>query len=129
METIIVPCTRQKIWDTHPNAGPTQARDAYIGSPFRRWRAFAEDSGSPWFILSTKYGFIPPEWPISNYSVPISEAESDPAFLATLQSQARELGFDTCEVLRVLDWDRFLRLVQQALGNARTGVVLHRILY
>lgn len=129
METIIVPCTRQKIWDTHPNAGPTQARDAYIGFPFRRWRAFAEDSGSPWFILSTKYGFTPPEWPISNYSVPISEAESDSAFLATLRSQARELGFDTCEVLRVLDWERFLRLVQLALGAARTSVVLHKILY
>jgi hypothetical protein len=129
MDAIIVPCTRQKIWDTSPNAGPTQARDAYTGSAFRRWRAYAEDTGLPWFILSTKYGLTPPDLPITNYNVTISEAESDPTFQQTLRSQVRDLRIDECEQVRVLDWERFQALVQQALGAARTRVVLHRILY
>lgn len=129
MEAIIVPSTRQKIWDINPNAGPTQARDAYTGAAFMRWRAYAEDSGFPWFILSTKYGLTPPDLPIQNYHVTISEAESDPAFLQTLRSQVRDLKIDECAKVQVLDWERFQALVQQALGVAQVRVVLHRILY
>jgi hypothetical protein len=71
MVAIIVPCTKQKVWDKSPNTGPVQARDAYLGPAFRTWRAYAEDSGSPWFILSTKYGLIEPDVSSSNYNVPI----------------------------------------------------------
>ena len=129
MEAIIVPCTRQKVWDARPNAGPTQARDAYTGSAFMRWRAYAEDSGWPWFILSTKYGLTPPDLPITNYNVTISEAESDPLFLQTLKIQVRSLGVDECNRVLVLDWERFQTLIEQALTGGRTRVVLHRILY
>ncbi len=129
MEAIIVPSTRQKVWDTHHNAGPTQARDAYTGSAFARWRAFAEASGSPWFILSTKYGLLTPDQPIANYSVTISEAESDPAFVALLREQIKVHSLDRCRRVSVLDWERFQALIRQALGEAETEVDLHKILY
>jgi len=129
MDAIVVPCTKQKVWDESPNTGPVQARDAYVGPAFRTWRAYAEDSGSPWFILSTKYGLIVPDDSISNYSVAISEAEADPVFMERLQSQIRELGLDRCERIRVLDLERFAVLIQQAMGSSSVKVDTHKILF
>jgi hypothetical protein len=129
LESIVVPCTRQKVWDTEPLRGPTQARDAYTGAAFRTWRAFAEAADCPWYILSTKYGLVLPELAITNYSVPISEAESDPAFLAALGAQARAFGLDRCTSIVVLDWERFGTLVRRAIGEAGPLVRLHKILY
>jgi len=128
-DAIIVPGTKQKVWDARPNAGPVQARDAYTGPAFLTWRAFAENSGSPWYILSTKYGLVSPLLPITNYNVPISEAEADPAFLDTLRGQLREYQLDRCDRIWVLDWGRFQVLVQRAMGGSPTLVGLHRILF
>jgi Family of unknown function (DUF6884) len=129
MNAIIVPCTKRKVWDTTPNAGPVQARDAYAGPAFMTWRAFAEDSARPWFILSTKYGLIRPDLAITNYSVPISEAEADPAFVELLSRQVAELQLDRCDEVLVLDLERFQALVRKALGAAPTKVALHKILF
>jgi len=43
---VIVPCGRSKIWDKNPDAGPTVAKDAYAGSPFKVNRRYAERVGS-----------------------------------------------------------------------------------
>ena len=129
MEAIIVPSTRQKVWDTEPLRGPTQARDAYTGPAFRAWRAFAEAADCPWYILSTKYGFVLPEWAITNYSVPISEAEADSEFVAELKTQARAFGLDRCTSVVVLDLERFETLVRRAVGQPGPPVRLHKILY
>ncbi len=45
------------------------AQDLYIGSLFRCRRAYAERTGLPWFILSPKYGLIPPDDVIEPYDV------------------------------------------------------------
>jgi hypothetical protein len=129
MDAIIVPSTRQKVWDKSPNAGPVQARYAYVGPAFATWRACAEDSGLSWFILSTKYGLIAPDIPISNYNVPVSEAEADPVFMELLRSQVREFGLDQCERIQVLDLERFAGLMQQALGSSSVQVITHKILF
>jgi hypothetical protein len=129
MDAIIVPCTKQKVWDKSPNAGPVQARDAYLGPAFRTWRAYAEDSGSPWFILSTKYGLITPDVSISNYNIAISEAEADPVFMERLQLQIRELELDRCDRIRVLDLERFAGLIEQAMGSSAAKVEIHKILF
>ena len=129
MDAIIVPCTKRKVWDASPNAGPVPARDAYTGPAFMTWRAFAEDSGSPWFVLSTKYGLIEPQVTISNYNIPISEAEADPEFLERLRAQVAELQIDACEHVLVLDLERFHALMQQAMGPAAGKVGLHKILF
>ncbi len=129
MDAIIVPSTKQKVWDRDPNTGPVQARYAYVGPAFTTWRAYAEDSGSSWYILSTKYGLIAPEIPISNYSVPVSEAEADPVFMELLRSQVREFGLHQCERIQVLDLERFAVLVQQAMGPSPVQVSTHKILF
>lgn len=129
MDAIIVPCTKNKVWDARPNAGPMQARDAYTGPAFMTWRAYAEDSGSPWFILSTKYGLIEPHLTISNYNTPMSEAEADPDFLERLRTQIAEFQLDLCDRVLVLDLERYQALMQQAMGTASEKVALHKILF
>jgi hypothetical protein len=129
MDAIIVPCTKKKVWDASPNAGPVPAREAYTGPAFLTWRAFAEDSGSPWFILSTKYGLVEPLVAISNYNIPISEAEADPEFLERLRTQIAEFQIDLSDRVLVLDLERFEVLMRQAMGPASGKVSLHKILF
>ena len=54
---VIVPCGREKTWDKVAETGPTQAGDAYLGTPFVVNKSFAEQFGDAWMILSAKYGF------------------------------------------------------------------------
>jgi hypothetical protein len=129
MDAIIVPCTQQKVWSADPNAPPTPARDAYTAAAFKTWRAFAESSGVPWFVLSTKYGLVTPDQPISNYHVPISEAESDPDFLDTLRAQFREYGLGEFQSLVVLDWERFQEILKKVAAGSSAKVQLRKILY
>lgn len=62
---VIIACGSLKIWDRYPGVGPTAARDAYTGTPFRTNRAYAERFGDEWRILSAKYGLIEPEFIIA----------------------------------------------------------------
>ena len=39
---VIVPCGRSKVWKKRPEAGPTKAKNAYVGSPFKVNREYAE---------------------------------------------------------------------------------------
>ncbi len=61
---VIVPCGRAKVWDKHPDAGPTQARAAYVGAPFVVNREYAETFGSAWVVLirpnSLHLNIVPP---------------------------------------------------------------------
>jgi hypothetical protein len=63
MKTLCVfPSGTKKIWDINPDAGPTPAKDVYIG-PFAKKceeyvGKFFPDS---WWILSSKYGFLYPD--------------------------------------------------------------------
>jgi len=63
----IVPCGNKKIWDVFPDAGPTPAKNAYVGgfaSKCQEYaRAFYPDN---YFILSAKYGFLQPEEIVPN---------------------------------------------------------------
>ena len=49
---VIVACGARKIWDDNPNAGPTPAKDAYTGAPFKVNRRYAETFSDRWVILS-----------------------------------------------------------------------------
>jgi hypothetical protein len=44
-----------------------EARDLYVSSLFRKARRFAEESESPWFILSAEHGLVAPRQVISPY--------------------------------------------------------------
>jgi len=58
----IIPCGNRKIWDKNPNAGPTRAKDVYIGPFAKKCKEYAEKFYlSSWCILSAKYGFLFPD--------------------------------------------------------------------
>ena len=57
----LVSCVAKK------RTGTVAAKDLYISPWFRLARRYVESSGGPWFILSTKYGLLKPDRPISPY--------------------------------------------------------------
>src|SRR4051794_2408965 len=112
MDAIILPCTQEKVWDGQLTSGSVPAKDAYAKPAFRVWRSYAERSGCAWFLLSTKYGLIPPEQLIDKYNVPVSSALSNAAFLRLLAAQGKELGisgFDRLILLIGSDSNPWLR--------------------
>ena len=67
---VVVSDCKQKIWDRNPEAGPTKARAAFVGKFYKTNREYAEKFGDAWVILSTKDGFIAPDFLIpENYDV------------------------------------------------------------
>ena len=129
MDAIIIPCTQEKIWDSEPTLGAVAAKDAYTKPVFRTWRSYAEQSGCPWFILSTKYGLITPDQPIQKYNVPISAAVRDAALASRLEAQGHELNLGSFERIVLLDWERFKPLVRAATGRLQVKCVLRKIQY
>jgi hypothetical protein len=129
MEAIIVPCTQEKIWDTQPRAGAVPAKDAYTKPAFRAWRVYAEQSGCPWFILSTKYGLLHPDQPIEPYDIRTSAAQNDPVLLSLLHRQGRELNLAQYEQIVLLDWERFEPLIRAAVPDRSVRCVLRRLQY
>lgn len=92
---VIVPCGSSKIWDKLPSAGPTVAKQAYTGSPFKLNRRYAECFGVRWVILSAKYGFISPESDLSGpYEVTFKRKSSEPIAFDILKQQVVEMGLD-----------------------------------
>ena len=57
----LVSCVKTK------GSAPAKAKDLYISSWFRKARAFVEETGAPWRILSAQYGLVHPEEVIAPY--------------------------------------------------------------
>ncbi len=92
---VIVPCGQSKVWDNHPDAGPTAAAEAYYGSPFKVNREFAKHFGDSWIILSAKYGFISPDVELPGpYEVTFKKKASGPVSMETLRWQVKTKGLD-----------------------------------
>lgn len=128
-EIIVVPCTQEKVWDASPDSGPVPAKDAYAKDAFRQWRRYAEGSGKRWFVLSTKFGLIQPDQPITRYNVPVSSAVRDLALRDRLKRQGREFGLEQADKVILLDWEKFEPLVRAAVGDSGTTCVLRRVCY
>lgn len=129
MDAIIVPGTAEKIWRTRPALGHVPAREAYTKPCFLTWRAYAEQSGCPWFILSTNYGLIPPGQLIWDYNVPVSAALESAALRERLVRQGRELDLGQFATVVLLDWERFRPLVESAIGAAPVRCVVRPLCY
>lgn len=52
---------------------PAPARDLYISEWFTRARKLAEATGSNWFILSARFGLVPPDQVIAPYDVTLND--------------------------------------------------------
>lgn len=89
---VIVPCGRSKIWSRQPSVGPTLAKDAYTGSPFKVNRKYAEQKSDVWIILSAKYGFVSPDFEIPGpYEVTFKRKSSGPVTIEIMKQQVVKL--------------------------------------
>jgi hypothetical protein len=46
---------------------PAEARDLYLSALFTKARAYVEQSGDPWFILSAEHGLVSPQDVVAPY--------------------------------------------------------------
>ncbi len=89
---VIVPCGSSKIWSKQPDCGPIAAADAYIGTPFKLNREYAECFGGAWVVLSAKYGFVLPEFEIpESYEVTFKRPSTRPVNIEVLERQVVEM--------------------------------------
>jgi hypothetical protein len=121
---VIIACGSAKVWDRHPDAGPTAARHAYVGVPFKVHRAYAERFGDAWVILSAKYGFLRPEDLIPGpYNVTFKRRSSRPIDQASLHRQVLEQGLDHFDQVIALGGADYRARVKDAFAS--TSVQLH----
>lgn len=93
MTVVVVPCGKAKVWAKEPERGPALAREAYVGSPFKVNRGYAEAvAPGRWLILSAKYGLLDPDQLIEDYDVSFNRPASGPIETAALAAQARARG-------------------------------------
>jgi len=112
---VVVPCGKGKIWDKYPDAGPTSAKDAYTGAPFRVNREYAECFGEKWVILSAKYGFVSPDFTIPGpYDVSFKDRSTPSVSVETLQKQIREQDLSHFDLVIGLGGKEYRNVIEQA---------------
>ena len=89
---VIVPCGSLKVWDRHPDAGPTRAEDAYIGPLFSKNKAYARRFAAEWMILSAKCELIAPSFVIPGaYNVTFKRPSTHPIAASDVAKQAEQI--------------------------------------
>lgn len=122
---VVVPCGSRKIWDEEADAGPTRAKDAYRGAPFKVNREYAEKfSPNSWVILSAKYGFISPDFVIQgNYDVSFYEPPPTSINDQELKRQVRQKGLDRFNRVIILGSQTYADKVRVAFAGTQSRVV------
>jgi len=116
---VIVPCGLSKIWKKRPDAGPTPARLAYIGVPFKVNREYAERFGDQWVVLSAKYGFITPSFVVPGpYNVTFKRRSTNPVSIDVLRRQVADLSLGDFGDVLALGGKEYLQVVAAAFEGA-----------
>jgi len=119
---VVVPCGKLKIWDKHPERGPTEAREVYIGAPYKVNREYAEKFGYKWVILSAKYGFIEPDFIIpKNYNVTFNDRSTKPISIEQLKIQV-DTRFRGFHGVTVLGSRRYAEIVSKAFEQTKAEI-------
>ena len=119
---VIIPCGKRKIWSKNLEAGPTKAKDTYIGSPFKVHREYAENLGDPWVILSAKYGFLEPDQIIpENYNVTFKDPSTNPIPLWKLKKQV-EMTYSHYTCIVMLGGRDYSKIVSNIFKDKKTPV-------
>lgn len=100
----IIPCGKRKIWNKYRNAGPTLAREVYIGPFAKKCKEYAEQFyPASYCILSAKYGFLFPSDSVPGpYNVSFNDKRTGPIGALELSQQASEkrlLAYENIVVL------------------------------
>lgn len=106
----LVSCVRLK------GPTPAPAKDLYISDWFRKARAYAEQTGAPWSILSAKHGLLHPEKVIEPYdktlrTMPIDQRRA----WAELVLSEIEYGLGDIESVVLLTSRRYREFFEPAL--------------
>ena len=111
---VIVPCGQIKIWKKEPSHGPAKAKNAYIGAPFKVNKAFAEKFADKWIVLSSKYGFIDPEFIIpKDYNVTFKKPSTNPINTDALLKQLKQKNLDSYDVVIALGGEDYSSIVKK----------------
>ena len=115
----IVTCGKKKIWDKNPDAGPTEAKNVYIGPLSKKAKEYAEKYYSNnWMILSAKYVFIYPNEIIpQNYDVCFNNKNSKTISKNKLKIQAEKKNFDEYDRITVLGGKFYTKLIIDLFPN------------
>jgi hypothetical protein len=120
---VIVPCGRSKIWDKNPDAGSCQAKIAYVGSPFKVNRKYAECFGNQWIILSAKYGFVLPDFALPGpYEVTFKRKSSGPVSVNVLKRQVSELSLGNFSQVVGLGGKEYRAAIAEAFAETDSKV-------
>lgn len=122
MESLyIVSCGKSKIWDRNPMAGPSRARDVYVGPFASKCRRYAERvSPQSWCILSAKYGFLLPHDIVPGpYNVSFNDRRANPISLEKLALQLKARGLYRYKHVVVLGGRHYTGMVKELFPAAR----------
>jgi hypothetical protein len=115
---VIVPCGQGKIWDKQPDLGPVPAKEAYTGAPFKVNKAYAEHVSDNWIILSAKYGFVSPDFLISEpYNVTFKKQSTNPVSISVLLEQVMAWNLDQFDTIVGLGGKEYRSMIQQAFAD------------
>lgn len=118
MRLVIVGCGAKKIWDTNPLAGPTKAKDVYIGPYFKVNRQYAEHLGCDWLVLSAKYGFVWPDFVIpGNYNTTFKNLSTCPVSTDELRRQLFQLQLGRYDSITILGGQDYIGRVEDAFAG------------
>lgn len=107
MTSIIIACGSKKL------SHPAKAKDIYVGSLFRGARRAAEATGLPWFIMSAKYGIIPPDQTIEPYDMTYGKTTGKKAW--EISEQIQRLGMS--RPIWALVPARYAQVLSAAVGS------------
>jgi hypothetical protein len=116
-----VPCRSKKIWSRNPNAGPTKARDVYIGNFARTCIEYAEKfyPGS-YVILSAKHGFLFPDELIpEDYNVTFNDPKTGPISVDELRKQAERKGLMKYDEIVVVAGSDYVGIVREVFRGKK----------
>lgn len=109
----ITPCGKKKIWDKHPEAGPSVARDVYCGAFANTCQAYADSFFDAWVVLSAKHGFLWPDDVVGeNYDLAFDSKSEQVITPAQLRQQIIEKQLDQYAEIVVLGGKKYERVVR-----------------
>ncbi|UFU00834.1 hypothetical protein KO561_07850 [Radiobacillus kanasensis] len=108
----IIPCGNKKIWDKHLDAGPTVAKEAYIGTFHRLCEQYADHFQLDWVVLSAKHGFLyPDDWVVGPYDLSFNHKGKAIISMERLQEQVKDKGLDKYAELVLLTGKKYRPIV------------------
>lgn len=117
----VVPCGKLKIWYRNPNAGPTRAREVYIGNFAKTCIEYAEKFyPKSYVILSAKHGFLfPDEFIPEDYNVTFNDPKTNPISVDELREQAKKKGLMKYNEIVVVAGSKYVNIVKKVFKGTK----------